>query len=234
MGRRGLSRSVKRIPPSPEALEKYLRLWSYLEVEKNPERDLPKIDPVTLFGREQPLELEVGCGTGEFMNDLAQARPDTGFVGVDPSTKSLFLAVREADTAKIENVRYLRAPMDALYPHLVEASLSAVYVHFPDPFARNRRQHKVLNPAFLERIHFALRPGGIFSVVSDQKELFEEALTLVEQTPGWEKTHAERFLVGYEPHVKSRYQKKWERFELTALRFEVRRVAAEVAPRAVG
>jgi len=226
MGRRGLSRSVKRIPPSPEALARYLHLWRYEEAQTLPDGGLPRLDAPSLFGSETPLELEVGCGTGEFLNSLAAAHPERAFFGVDPSTKSLFLAVRQASELGLKNVHYFRAPMDALYPRLVAESLSAVYVHFPDPFIRSRGQHKVLNPDFLARMHEALRIGGVFNLVSDKPELFYEALALIEADEGWEKTHAERFVVGYEPPVKSRYQIKWERFDLSALRVEVRKHAA--------
>jgi tRNA (guanine-N7-)-methyltransferase len=224
MGRRGLSRSVKRVPPSQEALARYLHLWRYEEAQALPDGGLPRIDAQTLFGRELPLELEVGCGTGEFLNALAAERPETGFVGVDVSTKSLFLAVRQASDLGLQNVRYFRAPMDALYPRLVPDSLSTVYVHFPDPFVRGRGQHRILNLDFIERMRVASRVGGLLSVVSDKPELFHEVLDLVEGLDGWEKTHSERFLLGYEPPVKSRYQVKWERFDLTAMRFELRKL----------
>lgn len=229
MGRRGLSRRVKRIPPSPEALALYLNLWRFESAQAKPDGGLPRLDGQTLFGRELPLELEVGCGTGEFLNSLAAERPETGFVGVDPSTKSLYLAVREASDLGLKNVRYFRAPMEALYPCLVTESLSAVYAHFPDPFNRARGKHRVLNLDFLQRMLDASRTGGMLSLVSDKPELFHEVLRLIEGVEGWEKTHAERFLIGYEPAVKSRYQLKWERFELSALRCEVRKRAAAAA-----
>ena len=223
MGRRGLSRSVKRVPPSAQAIERYLRLWEFKEAAADPSRDLPRLDAATIFGRELPLELEVGCGTGEFLCALAAERPETGFVGVDVSTKSLYLAARQADELGLRNVFFFRAPIDACYPHLVEDTLGAIYVHFPDPFVRARGQHKVLNPRFVAAMARAARVGGRLSVVSDKEPLFREALAIVEAADGWERTHEERFLVGYEPPVKSRYQLKWERLKLTALRFEFRR-----------
>lgn len=224
MGRRALSRNIKRVPPSPEAMERYVRLWGQEEVHFHPER-FPRITSRELFGDDAPLELEVGCGTGEYLCALASDRPGVRFVGVDPVTKVLFFAARLAEEAKLANLRLVRSTMQVLYPMLVPDSISAVYVHFPDPFVRARGEHKVLNARFFKEMQRALAPGGTLSVVSDKPELFAQALRLVEAQPGLVKTHPERHLVGFEPKLKSRYQKKWERYALPALRFEVRKAA---------
>jgi tRNA (guanine-N7-)-methyltransferase len=220
MGRRALSRNIKRIPPSPEALEKYLRLWIQEEVHFHPER-FPKLTSQALFGNERPLELEVGCGTGEVLCSLASENPEVNFIGIDPVTKVLFYAARMAETMELENLRLVRAPMQVLYPLLVEDSLRAIYVHYPDPFVRSRGQHKVLNPQFFKAVQRALATDGILSVVSDKDALFQEAMRLVEQQPGLERAPQARSA----PNVKSRYQLKWERYQLPALRFEVRKAA---------
>ncbi len=224
MGRRALSRKIKRVPPSPEAMERYVRLWVQEEVHFHPER-FPRLTGPGLFGEDAPLELEVGCGTGEYLCALAEERPGSRFVGVDPVTKVLFFAARLAEERRLANLRLVRASMHVLYPLLVPDSLAAIYVHFPDPFVRSRGEHKVLNARFFQAAQQALLPGGTLSVVSDKPELFAEALALVERQPGLAKTHAERHLVGFEPRLKSRYQKKWERYALPALRFEVRKAA---------
>ena len=205
-------------------MERYLRLWVQEEVHFHPER-FPRLTSRELFGDDAPLDLEVGCGTGEYLCSLAQQRPQARFVGVDPVTKVLFFAARLAEEKKLENLRLLRASMHVLFPLLAPDSIAAVYVHFPDPFVRSRGEHKVLNARFFEAVQRSLAPGGTLSVVSDKPELFEEALRLVEAQPGLVKTHSERHLVGFEPALKSRYQKKWERYELPALRFEVRKPA---------
>ncbi|HEY3450595.1 MAG TPA: methyltransferase domain-containing protein [Myxococcales bacterium] len=224
MGRRALSRKIKRVPPSPEAMERYVRLWVQEDLHFRPE-SFPRITSRDLFGEDAPLELEVGCGTGEFLCSLAAERPGVRFVGVDPVTKVLYFAARLAEERTLANLRLVRATVLPIYPLLVPDSISAVYVHFPDPFVRARGEHKVLNARFFKAVQQALLPGGTLSVVSDKPELFEQALRLVEKQPGLVKTHAERHLVGFEPATKSRYQKKWERYSLPALRFEVRKVS---------
>ncbi|MBQ4335135.1 MAG: methyltransferase domain-containing protein [Myxococcaceae bacterium] len=224
MSRRGLSRAIKRVDVPPEALERYVLFWRFEDELSLCGHALPDITARALFGVEAPLELEVGCGTGEFLCALAAQHPERRFLGIDPSTQSLRFAAGLAHAARLDNLRLVRAPMSGLYPHLLPNALSATYVHFPDPYVRSRQVHKVINADFLRRLATATRVGGTFSFVSDHEALFFEALALTEAArDDWEMTHPERFLRGFTPPVKSRYQLKWERFRVEALRFEARR-----------
>lgn len=213
---------IKADPPSPEVAKKYMRFWNQKVLYQAPEQYSPISSP-TLFGDERPLELEVGSGTGEFLCSLAEQEPGTNFVGVDIWPKMVYRSVETAAEAGLDNILFIRAPFEFTYPLLVPNSLRAVYVHYPIPHIRSRGQHKIFNPAFLDAVHGALEPGGRLHVVSDHEELFAEMLGLVEQEPRWEKSHEARYLVGYEPEVKSRYQRLWERHEVPPLRFEVRK-----------
>ncbi|MGC4122539.1 MAG: methyltransferase domain-containing protein [Myxococcales bacterium] len=169
MGHRALSRKIKRVPPSPEAMERYVRLWVQEEVHFHPEK-FPRLTSRELFGEDAPLELEVGCGTGEYLCALAAEKPQSRFLGVDPVTKVLFFAARMAEEQKLANLRLVRSTMGVLYPLLVPDSIAAAYCHFPDPFVRSRGEHKVLNARFFKAMQQALMPGGTLSVVSDKPE----------------------------------------------------------------
>lgn len=224
MGRRGLSRAVKRTPTPPEALRHFVRFWLYEEEISSSGQALPPIDAVHFFGRPGPMGLEIGCGTGEFLVALAEANPDKFYLGVDISTQSVNFAARLAHEAKLDNIRFIRSPMNALYMHLVPGALSEGWMHFPDPYVRTRGIHKMFNAEFLQQLALAMKSGGIFSFVSDHEALFCECLELSESFgEPWTKNHQERFLRGYRPLLKSRYQLKWERYGVTPWRFELRR-----------
>ena len=222
MGRRGLSRAVKRAPTPPEAIRRCIRFWLFEDELSSAGQALPPISAQALFGREAPMELEVGSGTGEFLCALASAHPDCLYLGVDPSTQSVLFGARLAWEARLDNVLFIRGPMNALYMHLRPGVFRQAYMHFPDPYVRNRGTHKMINAPFLSALAYALAPEGRFSFVSDHEALFFEALALVEGLPeDWRRVHEERFLMGYEPPLKSRYQLKWERWQVSPRRFEV-------------
>jgi hypothetical protein len=67
--------------------------------------------------------------------------------------------------------------------------------------------------------------------MTDHKAFFLELLALLEADCRFERTHAERYLVGFEPEVKSRFQRIWEGHGLLILRCELRKRAAGLRPK---
>ena len=109
-----------------------------------------------MIGRSQ---LEIGCGTADFLCAQAREHPGTNFVGVDVSVKPLFKAIRTAEVHALPNITFIKGDFKQMYPLLAADTLQAVYLHFPDPHMRQRfRKHRVVAPAFLDAIDRALAP----------------------------------------------------------------------------
>lgn len=217
-----LMRFVKSAPPDDQTLQKYLLHWHSKDLYEN-SQSFPILDSRHLFGNDQPLRLEIGCSTGEYICSLAAKDPTTNFLGVEINLKSLYVAVRHAADLSLDNIRFIKAPFQHLYPLLAPESLQAVYLHFPDPSLRpKQRKRQILNTNLLDAIHAALVPGGTWSIVTDNQELFiSTILPLIEGDSRFKKTHPERYLTGFEPEVKSRYQLYWEKLGATIYRLVV-------------
>lgn len=223
MSRRTLSRHIRAHPLDDAVVRKYLLCYSSRSLYYQPEQ-LPRLCSACLFGNTAPLELEVGCGTAEFLCALAAKEPGVNFVGVDVSYRPLYKAVSIAASLGLENARLIHANFAQMYPLLEPRSLQRVYLHFPDPNTRPKfRRRKIITPIFLDQIHAALVPGGSLSIMTDHQEFFMEMLSTVEQDRRFQKTHEDRYLIGFEPEVKSRFQRIWERHGLPILRCEVRK-----------
>ncbi len=214
---------LKTKAPSPELAQKYFRHWSQGELYQHPEH-FPRLASPAFFGNECPLDLEIGCGTGEFLCWLAAQEPEVNFVGVDVFAKALYKGVEEASEMGLENIMFIRAPIQFVYPVLPDNAIRTIYMHYPDPHLRARGQHKIFNSPFLDEVHRVLEPGGTLSLVTDHEALFfEEILPMVEADRRFTPLHEERYLVGYEVALKSRYQKMWEKHEVPPLRLEVKK-----------
>ena len=219
-----LIRHVRIEQPDEANSAKYLRVWHAGDLWNHPDK-FPRITSEALFGNDRPLEMEVGCSTGEYLCSLAQATPDHNFLGVEINLKSLYLAVQNAATLGLDNILFIKVPIQSLYQLIPSDALSAVYMHFPDPYLHPKyRTRRMFTPEFLDKMYVTLVPGGKISIVTDKEELFWDMLAIVEHDPRFEKTHTERYLTGFEPRVKSRYQEYWERHDSTVYRFEVRKV----------
>jgi tRNA (guanine-N7-)-methyltransferase len=223
MTRRKLMRKLSAQPLDEVIARTYLRTFPSKQLFTNP-HSLPDIDSRHLFGDAQPMHLEVGCGTANYLCALAHDDPRTNFVGIDTAHKPLLQAVRLAAAQALPNIRFIRGDFKLMYPLLVRDSLQAVYVHFPDPHVQPRfRKRRIVTPAFLDAIYRALAPGGQLSIMTDHQALFMDILTIVERDTRFKSAHAEHYLVGFEPTVKSQFQRLWEGHGLPTLRLDLRK-----------
>ena len=225
MARRVLSRHLRAPLPDEATQARYYRVYEGNRLHYHPESFQP-LTSAGLFGDRAPLELEVGCGTGEYLCELAHQNPDINYIGLDISPKPLYRAVATAADLDLDNIHFIKANIKLAYPLLGTDSLQRVYLHFPNPHNSKRKfiKHQLFDQYFLDHIHRALVPHGRLSVMTDLLESFVAMLQLVEADPRFVKTHKERYLVGFETAVKSRFQRIWESHGLPTLRFEVGKV----------
>lgn len=215
---------LKLRPLSDQARERYLFDWESRDLRESPDR-FPQLTSEALFGNTKPLEVEVGLGSGEFLNHLADEDPHTNFLGVEVSRRAAILAASLASERQLNNLRVLRGNFKLLDPLIVANSWRKVYLHFPDPVHRTKdEKRRIFNLGFLDQMARVLVQGGEISVVSDKDEYFIEMLELAEGDSRFEKTHPQRFLEGFEPGEKSRFQRFWERKGVVVKRFILRRL----------
>ncbi len=139
-----------------------------------------------LFGNDHPLALEIGCGTGTFVAEMARRRPEVNFLGIDIYNKGCLKTCSKIDAASLGNVRVCRAEArELLVKHLAPESLSAVYVNCPDPWPKKRhRKRRLVGAGFLDLLLRALRPGGDFYFVSDVADYAAEVAEVAGRKEG--------------------------------------------------
>src|SRR4030095_2559800 len=141
-------------------------------IELLPELQVARLDIVQLFGRNAPLHVDLGCGDGSFLCEMAQQFPKSNFLGIERLTKRVEKVRRKAE--KLENVRVLRAEtLFALRYLLPESSAETFYLLFPDPWPKRRHQfRRIFTRDFLDAITVALKQHGVLRVATDQLDYF--------------------------------------------------------------
>src|SRR4030095_5437760 len=143
-------------------------------IELVSESQVARLDLVQLFGRNAPLHVDLGCGDGSFLCEMAQQFPKRNFLGIDRLTKRVEKVRRKAE--KIDNVRVLRADtLFAVRYLLPESSVETFYLLFPDPWPKRRHQvRRLFTPDLLNAIAVALKPHGVLRVATDQSDYFHQ------------------------------------------------------------
>ncbi|KAA8967515.1 tRNA (guanosine(46)-N7)-methyltransferase TrmB [Mycobacterium sp.] len=129
----------------------------------------PPLDAGLWFGREAPLVLEIGCGTGTSTLAMAQCEPDVNVVTVDVYRRGLAQLLCAIEREAVGNLRLIRGDaVDVLERLIAPAALTGVRVFFPDPWPKTRHhKRRLLQPATVGLIADRLRPGGVLHVATD-------------------------------------------------------------------
>ncbi len=135
------------------------------------------LDPASLFeAAGGPIELDVGPGRGGFLFERLAADPAVRLLGLEVRRKWATL-VDDRLRARGLGGRARCFAEDAGFalPRLKDASLRAVFVHFPDPWWKKRhRKRLVVVPAFVAEVVRVLEPGGDLFVQTDVLERAED------------------------------------------------------------
>jgi tRNA (guanine-N7-)-methyltransferase len=154
-------------------------------IELLPETYVAPLDLLAIFGRGAPLHVDLGCGDGSFLCELASRHPEINFLGIDRLVGRVAKAGRKA--AALENVRVLNVESSYAVGYLLpERSIETFYLLFPDPWP-NRRHHRrrIVTSDFLDSTHRALDDGGFFRIATDQLDYFEQIQRVAENHSGF-------------------------------------------------
>jgi len=138
-------------------------------------------DPAALFGRQAPLEIEVGSGKGLFLSHSSTTRPDVDFLGIEVAHKYAEFAANALAKLDVRNAIVVDGDATRIFTELIpDNSLAAVHVYFPDPWWKMKhRKRRVMRESFVRDVQRALRPGGSLHFWTDVEEYFRVTLKLL-------------------------------------------------------
>jgi tRNA (guanine-N(7)-)-methyltransferase len=146
-------------------------------------------------GREAPLIAEIGFARPYFIEKAAARRPRTHFIGFEIRTKWVERLLSAIDKNAWDHVRALRGDFREYAQDLFEpGSLTALIVHFPDPWWKKRHGRKrLVDEGFVRAARHFLAEGGFVVFRSDVRwyvdavrELFLADGSFVEgDEPAW-------------------------------------------------
>jgi tRNA (guanine-N7-)-methyltransferase len=139
---------------------------------------LERIDIAKLFGKEQPLEVELGSGDGSFLVNYAKLHPERNFLGVERLLGRLRKLDRKGRREGLMNLRGVRIESAYFLEYLLPRhSTVALHLYFPDPWPkRKHRKHRLVHERFPVLAHQALACGGRVYLRTDDEDYFAQML----------------------------------------------------------
>lgn len=127
-----------------------------------------------VFKNNYDLNVEVGCGFGEFMNQYSQDHLNENFIGMDYRFKRSFEVAQKLSLCENSNFRLLRANAERLNFLFSKEEVKNIFYFFPDPWPKKRHfKRRLFNQDFLAQCHEILNKDGILWVKTDHDGYFD-------------------------------------------------------------
>ncbi len=135
-----------------------------------------------LFGNDNPVSLEIGCGNGGFITELAKRNPNHNYIAVEVCSNVVLTAMERILSEGIKNVQFLNVPAEILSCYLPEKSMERIYLNFSTPLPQeSRAKQRLTATRFLDIYKKLLKADGEIIQKTDSEPFFDFSLAQYEQ-----------------------------------------------------
>lgn len=156
---------------------------SFINYEDND----PAPDWEALFGNNNRLALEIGCGVGDFIVQMAQLHPELNFIALDFYNKGCLKTCKRIDSLGIKNVKVFRVEARSFIASCIpENSLQKIIINCPDPWPKKRhRKRRLVQPEFVKWLRNYLAIGSSFYFSTDFEDYGEDVAAFMPHISGF-------------------------------------------------
>ena len=141
------------------------------------------------FKKRQPMHMELGCGKGGFLAELASAHPEINYVGIDIKSEVLVLAKRNAEKryaergVELDNILLMSQEIECIERTFSpEDVIEKLYINFCNPWSKpSDKKHRLTHPRQLEKYKTFLKKGSEVHFKTDDDGLFNDSLEYFEE-----------------------------------------------------
>ena len=135
------------------------------------------------------LHLELGCGKGQFISNLAIKHPDINYIAIDlvdamlGLTKRNIESVYKENNCEVNNVLITRFDIERIPMILDEKDkIDRIYINFCNPWPKGKhRKKRLTHTRQLEKYKQFLKPGAQVFFKTDDDDLFNSSLGYFEE-----------------------------------------------------
>ena len=126
----------------------------------------------------KPLHLDIGCGSGNFLINLAKSNHKWNYIGLEIREKLVNKSKLKLKDESIDNLFFAFGNAEYLIEDCIGKFpadiVSSVSFNFPDPwFKKKHHKRRIIRPQLIHKISQLMANGGYISIKSDVEELFE-------------------------------------------------------------
>ncbi len=135
------------------------------------------LDCVEIFGNDNPVYLEIGCGKGKFVAETAKLNPDINFVACEKISNVIIDACERVIAEGITNVYFLNCAAEVLAKYFKPRSVEKIYLNFSNPLPKEGyKKQRLTHPRFLDIYREILKEGGLIVQKTDDGDFYRFSL----------------------------------------------------------
>ena len=139
--------------------------------------------------QNNPINLELGCGKGQFIAQLAVQNPDINYIAIDLVDAMLGLAKRNVEQVyreqnkEVENLILTRFDIERITMILgKQDNIKRIYINFCNPWPKGKhRKKRLTHTRQLEKYKTFLAEDGEIYFKTDDDNLFLDSLNYFEE-----------------------------------------------------
>ena len=142
------------------------------------------------FKNKNPIHLELGCGKGQFISQLAVENQNINYIAIDLVDAMLGLAKRNVETIykehniEPENIYLTRFDIERIFLILDKNDeIERIYINFCNPWPKGKhRKKRLTHTRQLEKYKEFLIPNGEVYFKTDDDDLFNASLNYFQES----------------------------------------------------
>ena len=124
--------------------------------------------------RDRPVFLEIGCGKGKFISEMAVREPGRFFVAVEGNKSVMLRAMEKVRAKSLDNVAFVPEFAEDLSDWFSDGEVTGIYLNFSDPLPKNYWYRRRLTYRERLKSYFrVLAEDGTVTFKTDNTGLFE-------------------------------------------------------------
>lgn len=189
---------------------------------KNPEENKGKWSSV--FGNDNPIHIEIGCGKGNFILGMAKMYPDVNFIGIEKVEDVLVMAMEKVTDAELTNVLFMDMDAERIEEFFTKGEIERIYLNFSDPWKKKKQaKRRLTHKNFLDKYKNVLNEGDYIYFKTDNRPLFEFSLnSFCEENYKLSNISLDLHNSNFEGNVMTEYEERFSKMGMPIYRLEAK------------
>ena len=126
-----------------------------------------------VFQNDHPIHIEIGCGKGQFISQLAALNPEINYLAIEKYDSVLLRAAEKLENQTLPNLRLILWDASKIEEIFAEHEISLIYINFSDPWPKSaHKKRRLTYKTFLKQYETILEPEGKICQKTDNRQFF--------------------------------------------------------------